>query len=314
MSSPSLTKILHATDIELPPVKSLNNQPTSPSGTLSQPEPLLEYTCPICFFPPTNTRLTPCSHICCSGCLFIAVKMTMHGGAMMPAGELNIARSIFFASMVCFMASWLFFSRCPVCHVEIKGWDGKGGGVIEIKAHAIFSIWWKYMGFKAALLIVGIRGTSTNVSIILTHIDPFPELCCPMIGSLMSLLIAQCLLLPLALAPRPKAPFMFLFLSLLHNRDNFLDDIPLPLSHSQPHDPSCISCKLLSLTSFSTQQISNGFWLLHVSWPIFNESVSTGSFKMQSAAASCTMTYTSAVGWWNTNLTAGFRRASKLKI
>ncbi|EDR04092.1 uncharacterized protein LACBIDRAFT_330927 [Laccaria bicolor S238N-H82] len=136
VSSPSLAKILHATDIEPQPIKSLHEPSTSTSTSTippvpvpvapspapeKQPEPLSEYTCPICFFPPTNATLTPCGHICCGACLFTAVKTTMHRGAMMPTGEPNVA-------------------RCPVCRAEIKGWDGRGGGVIGIKARAIFSI------------------------------------------------------------------------------------------------------------------------------------------------------------------------------
>jgi hypothetical protein len=32
------------------------------------------------------------------------------------------------------------FSRCPVCRAEITKWDGKGGGVIGLKARAVFSL------------------------------------------------------------------------------------------------------------------------------------------------------------------------------
>ncbi|KIK05939.1 hypothetical protein K443DRAFT_130181 [Laccaria amethystina LaAM-08-1] len=133
VSSPSLARILHATDIEPPPTKSPHdhNKPSTSTSTTIPPVPapaperqaeaLSEYTCPICFFPPTNATLTPCGHICCGACLFTAVKTTMKRGAMMPTGEPNVA-------------------RCPVCRAEIKGWDGRGGGVIGIKARAIFSI------------------------------------------------------------------------------------------------------------------------------------------------------------------------------
>ena len=113
VSSPSLAKILHATDIEPPPsIKSLhdhNNKPSTstippvpvaPPVPERQPEPLSEYTCPICFFPPTNATLTPCGHICCGACLFTAVKTTMHRGAMMPTGEPNVARSVFSFSVL----------------------------------------------------------------------------------------------------------------------------------------------------------------------------------------------------------------------
>ena len=42
---------------------------------LSQLRPLAEFVCPICFSPPTNATLTPCGHVCCGECLFMAVKV-----------------------------------------------------------------------------------------------------------------------------------------------------------------------------------------------------------------------------------------------
>ncbi|EAU85088.2 hypothetical protein CC1G_08061 [Coprinopsis cinerea okayama7 len=52
--------------------------PTKPeSSTESQPDSLSSYTCPICFYPPTNATLTPCGHICCGECLFAAIKTTL---------------------------------------------------------------------------------------------------------------------------------------------------------------------------------------------------------------------------------------------
>lgn len=67
----------------------------SPSPTPAsrpEPEPLSSYSCPICFFPPTNATLTPCGHICCGSCLFTAVKTMTQRGAMMP--EASVARSV----------------------------------------------------------------------------------------------------------------------------------------------------------------------------------------------------------------------------
>ena len=55
-------------------------------------ELLGSYSCPICFSPPTNATLTPCGHICCGLCLFMAVKTTMQRAAMMMAPEGAIAR------------------------------------------------------------------------------------------------------------------------------------------------------------------------------------------------------------------------------
>ena len=50
---------------------------SSAAPSVSTPEPLSAYTCPICFSPPTNATLTPCGHICCGACLFTAVKSTI---------------------------------------------------------------------------------------------------------------------------------------------------------------------------------------------------------------------------------------------
>ncbi|CAK5277861.1 unnamed protein product [Mycena citricolor] len=47
-------------------------------------EPLAAYTCPICFFPPTNATLTPCGHVCCGSCLFTAVKTMASRAAVLP--------------------------------------------------------------------------------------------------------------------------------------------------------------------------------------------------------------------------------------
>ncbi|KAL6301526.1 hypothetical protein BKA93DRAFT_738545 [Sparassis latifolia] len=85
-------------------------------------EPLSEYTCPICFSPPTYATLTPCGHVCCGECLFAAVKTTMQRATYSGVlGERTTA-------------------RCPVCRAAIPGWDGKGGGVIGLKPRAVFSL------------------------------------------------------------------------------------------------------------------------------------------------------------------------------
>ncbi|KAF8905943.1 hypothetical protein CPB84DRAFT_1676126 [Gymnopilus junonius] len=104
----------------------LDTPPTPHKEILPPPvprlEPLSSYTCPICFSAPTNATLTPCGHICCGACLFAAVKTTIQRSALVLAGPaLNEA-------------------RCPVCRATIPGWDGKGGGVIGLKARAIFRL------------------------------------------------------------------------------------------------------------------------------------------------------------------------------
>ena len=50
------------------------------------------YSCPICFSPPSNATLTPCGHICCGLCLFVAVKTTMQRATTMAAPEGAIPR------------------------------------------------------------------------------------------------------------------------------------------------------------------------------------------------------------------------------
>jgi len=138
ISSPSLARILNPVNVDLPGRSSTHNvsvaeasgsfgvKAESPPRTQTraetkpEPEPLAEYTCPICFFPPTNATITPCGHICCGACLFTAVKSTIQRGNIMRS-EGNVP-------------------RCPVCRAEIIGWDGKGGGVIGLKPRTVFSL------------------------------------------------------------------------------------------------------------------------------------------------------------------------------
>ncbi|KAJ7781769.1 hypothetical protein DFH07DRAFT_386728 [Mycena maculata] len=91
------------------------SSPPPPPAPCDEPEPLSSYSCPICFFPPTNATLTPCGHVCCGSCLFTAVKTMIQRGAMMPEA---------------------FTARCPVCRAQIPGWDGRGGGIIGLKVRA----------------------------------------------------------------------------------------------------------------------------------------------------------------------------------
>ncbi|KAF9442191.1 hypothetical protein P691DRAFT_622772, partial [Macrolepiota fuliginosa MF-IS2] len=98
--------------------------PTQSELKAPEAEPLSEYTCPICFFPPSNATLTPCGHVCCGSCLFTAVKTTLQRSANMGMG-MGIGENV---------------ARCPVCRAAIPGWDGKGGGVIGIKVRQVFSL------------------------------------------------------------------------------------------------------------------------------------------------------------------------------
>ncbi|KAI6137093.1 hypothetical protein F5141DRAFT_67932 [Pisolithus sp. B1] len=93
----------------------------STSALPNPPEPLSAYTCPICFSPPTSATLTPCGHVCCGPCLFTAVKATVQRNMLTAMNGAPVP-------------------RCPVCRAEIPGWDGRGGGVIGLKLHVVYSL------------------------------------------------------------------------------------------------------------------------------------------------------------------------------
>lgn len=77
-----------------------SSAPAASIATKSEPPELLsEYTCPICFSPPTNATMTPCGHVCCGACLFMAVKSALKRGGM--NGEAAIARLVFQAQVAC---------------------------------------------------------------------------------------------------------------------------------------------------------------------------------------------------------------------
>ncbi|KAI5886193.1 uncharacterized protein SCHCODRAFT_02673207 [Schizophyllum commune H4-8] len=100
------------------PTPETKAEPAEPAPPPKQ-TPLAEYTCPICFFAPTNATLTPCGHICCGSCLFTAVKTAMLRAAHTPEG---------------------LEAKCPVCRATIPGWDGRGGGVIGLKLRSKVTI------------------------------------------------------------------------------------------------------------------------------------------------------------------------------
>ncbi|ETW82585.1 hypothetical protein HETIRDRAFT_149158 [Heterobasidion irregulare TC 32-1] len=91
--------------------------PISPLPRAPEPEPLHTYCCPICFSPPTNATLTPCGHILCGECLFTAVN-----AAVMRTGVGGLG------------------ARCPVCRATLPGWDGRGGGVIGLRARVMITL------------------------------------------------------------------------------------------------------------------------------------------------------------------------------
>lgn len=108
---------------------------------LHEVEPLAEYTCPVCFSPPTYATITPCGHVLCGECLFTAVKTTIQRGAYtMPHGQRMAARWASVRRYCMRMRLTTASYRCPVCRATIPGWDGRGGGVIGLKPRAVFSL------------------------------------------------------------------------------------------------------------------------------------------------------------------------------
>ncbi|GJJ08211.1 hypothetical protein Clacol_002419 [Clathrus columnatus] len=98
-----------------------NDDPTFPA----LPENLLStYICPICLSTVTNACLTPCGHVLCGLCLFSAVKSGIKRGLDLgiPLGREGTT------------------ARCPVCRANLKGWDGKGAGVIPLRIRTITAV------------------------------------------------------------------------------------------------------------------------------------------------------------------------------
>ena len=96
------------------------NGQTSEEGAIglssTKEQSIQEYTCPICFCPPTRACLTPCGHVMCATCLFSAVKAAKQSQIRAHAARTAESRK----------------ANCPVCRAEITGWDGRGGGVFGL--------------------------------------------------------------------------------------------------------------------------------------------------------------------------------------
>lgn len=75
------------------PIASSSAQPpskqeeTKPELSSVGSEPLSAYMCPICFSPPVKATLTPCGHVCCGECLFMAVRASLQRAVVMAARE-----------------------------------------------------------------------------------------------------------------------------------------------------------------------------------------------------------------------------------
>ena len=87
--------------------------PRHPTPLSSTPTPLAQYTCPICFSPPSSPTLTMCGHIMCGSCLWAALR-SARDRALASGRNPNEA-------------------RCPVCRAIIVEWDWKGTGVIGLE-------------------------------------------------------------------------------------------------------------------------------------------------------------------------------------
>jgi hypothetical protein len=72
--------------------------PTLPAREPSQAkaQPLAEYTCPICFSPPTAAAALVCGHLFCGECLFSAVKTSIKRGLTAPTIDSALARCVKF--------------------------------------------------------------------------------------------------------------------------------------------------------------------------------------------------------------------------
>jgi hypothetical protein len=104
-----------------PPDNAVSNDDTGVTAPAQEPNQLLqEYTCPICFSPPTNACVTLCGHVMCAPCLFSSVRAAKQRFVTHPFESGPNARSE------------RKIARCPVCRAIMKGWDGKGAGVIGL--------------------------------------------------------------------------------------------------------------------------------------------------------------------------------------
>ena len=117
------------------PMSSTSEVPTTISSkvALAKPtkaptDPLSDYTCPICFSPPTNATITPCGHICCGSCLFAAVKagiqrsgMEHHPGGNRGRGAPQ-ARYVLFFSFALFVlvGDWCLMLCCADARFVVR--------------------------------------------------------------------------------------------------------------------------------------------------------------------------------------------------
>ena len=143
-SSPPASQVSTAFTVPGPTANPSSNTTTTP-GTGKQHEPLSEFTCPICFSPPTNATLTPCGHICCGECLFTAVAAGIQRALSAPGaliggvgggGRINNVRGLRMGGIDGTGAGAMTppdAARCPVCRAVLKGWDGRGSGVTGLK-------------------------------------------------------------------------------------------------------------------------------------------------------------------------------------
>jgi hypothetical protein len=79
-SPPTQPPVTHKLETSSDDIEVLSETRTPIATPPHRPEPLAQYTCPVCFCPPTKATLTPCGHILCGRCLFTAVKTTIRRG------------------------------------------------------------------------------------------------------------------------------------------------------------------------------------------------------------------------------------------
>ncbi|KAG8990383.1 hypothetical protein FRB90_001786 [Tulasnella sp. 427] len=96
--------------------------PPTPRRRSPTPQPASEFTCPICFCPPTAAVLTPCGHIMCGSCLFSAIETAAQRARMNGYGGEALE------------------ARCPVCRAKLENWDGRGNGVIGLELKVAMNV------------------------------------------------------------------------------------------------------------------------------------------------------------------------------
>ncbi|KAG8989756.1 hypothetical protein FRB90_002084 [Tulasnella sp. 427] len=121
-SLPHMSQLIVDSQSGNPAVSPREPTPPTPRRRSPTPQPASEFTCPICFCPPTAAVLTPCGHIMCGSCLFSAIETAAQRARMNGYGGEALE------------------ARCPVCRAKLENWDGRGGGVIGLELKVAMNV------------------------------------------------------------------------------------------------------------------------------------------------------------------------------